>query len=101
MALSRRRRIRPAPPVPERAVSPVPWIGMALIVSSFFLYAASGLVAPWWGVAVMVAVWLVLFGLCCAWWTPYPRRLLAIGALSFPLWFVLLVGGSVAFGWEP
>jgi hypothetical protein len=96
----RRRRIRPVADGPAPAISPVPWIGMVLIVSSFFLYAASGVVAPWWGVAVLVATWLVMFVLCCIWWTPHPGRTLWVGALSFPIWFLLLVGGALLFGWR-
>lgn len=78
-----------------------PFLGMILIASSFFLYAASGLIAPWWGVAVLLAVWLLLLSFCIAWWSAYPQRLVWVGALSFPIWFCLLVGGAVIFGWEP
>lgn len=99
--LGRRRRIKPVVDGPRGDVSFTPFLGMILIVSSFFLYAASGLVAPWWGVAIMIAVWLVLFALCCASWSKNPKRMVWIGGLSFPLWFVLLVGGAVAFGWQP
>ena len=46
---------------------------MAGMACAFFLYAASGLVAPWWGVVLLLLVWLVLFVVACAWWTPHPR----------------------------
>jgi hypothetical protein len=96
----RRRRIRPVADESSRAVSPVPFVGMVLIVSSFFLYAASGVVAPWWGITIMLVVWLAQFALCCAWWTRHPRRLVVIGITSYPLWFCLMVGGAWLFGWE-
>lgn len=99
-AFQRRRRIKPVADGPRGQVSFAPWLGMILIVSSFFLYAASGLVAPWWGIVLMVLVWLVLFVLCCMWWTPYPKRLVWIGLVSYPLWFCLMVGGALVFGWE-
>ena len=97
----RRRRIRPVADDAEQTISPVPWIGMVLIVSSFFLYAASGVIAPGWAVVVLVAVWLTMFVLCCAWWSAHPKRLVVVGAVSYPLWFCLVVGGAVAFGWQP
>lgn len=100
-AFQRRRRIKRVVDGPRGDVSFTPFLGMILIVSSFFLYAASGLIAPWWGVTVLVTTWLVLFILCCTWWSAHPKRLVWIGALSFPLWFSLLVGGAVVFGWQP
>jgi hypothetical protein len=99
-AFQRRRRIKPVVEGRRGDVSFTPWLGMILTVSSFFLYAASGLITPWWGVVVMVALWLVLFVLCCVWWTAHPRRLVWIGVLSYPLWFCLVVGGALAFGWK-
>ena len=48
---------------------PWPFVGMAGMACAFFLYAASGLVAPWWGVVLLLLVWLVLFVIACAWWT--------------------------------
>lgn len=98
-AFQRRRRIRPVADGPRGEVSFTPWLGMILTVSSFFLYAASGLIAPWWAIVVMVASWLVLFILSCAWWSKHPKRLVWIGVLSYPLWFCMLVGGALAFGW--
>jgi small-conductance mechanosensitive channel len=78
-AFQRRRRIRPVADGPRGEVSFTPWLGMILTVSSFFLYAASGLIAPWWAIVVMLASWLVLFILCCAWWSKHPKRLVWIG----------------------
>ncbi|KAA1416803.1 hypothetical protein F0U44_16575 [Nocardioides humilatus] len=97
--LNRRRRIKPV--VEGRGdLSFTPFLGMILIVSSLFLYGASGLIAPWWGIVAMLVIWLVLFVLCCRWWSAHPKRLVWIGGLSFPLWFVLIVGGALAFGWK-
>ncbi|PWN01009.1 hypothetical protein DJ010_20535 [Nocardioides silvaticus] len=99
-AFQRRRKIKPVSDDPRRSISFTPFLGMILIVSSFFLYAASGLVAPWWGVVVLVAVWLVLFVVCCTLWSRNPKRMVWIAALSYPLWFCLLVSGAVLFGWS-
>lgn len=80
-------------------VSPWPYAGMVLMASSFFLYGASLLVAPWWGVLLLVLVWLVLFGLCCAWWTPHPKRLVPVALGSMLFWFAVLVAGGAFLGW--
>jgi hypothetical protein len=93
----RRRRIRVAP---ARRIPFSPFLGMILMATSFFLYATSGVVAPWYGVLGLLIVWLALFLLCCAWWTPHPTRLPAIGAASFVIWFCTLVGGAMFLGWS-
>ena len=46
----------------ERHVSPWPFVGMAGMACAFFLYAASGLVAPWWAVVLLLLVWVALLG---------------------------------------
>jgi hypothetical protein len=92
-----RRRRATAP----KAVSAWPFAGMSLMAAAFFLYAASGLVAPWWGVVALLAVWLVLFVLCCAWWTPHPRRLVAVAVGAMVFWFCALTAGGAFLGWSP
>ncbi len=94
--MARRRRVRPV-----QEVSPQPFIGMGLMAAAFFLYAASGLVAPGWAVAALLLVWALLFVLCVRWWTPHPRRLpyVAVGAMAF--WFLALVAGGAFLGWSP
>jgi hypothetical protein len=81
-------------------LSPWPFIGMAGLVCTFFLYAASGLVAPSWAVAVLVLVWFVQLGLALRWWTPHPQRLLPLALLSLVLWFAALVAGGRFLGWQ-
>jgi peptidoglycan/LPS O-acetylase OafA/YrhL len=100
LAFQRRRRIKPVVDGPRGSISFTPFLGMILIVSSLFLYGASGVIAPWWGVVVMLAIWLVLFALCCASWSTHPKRLVWIGALAYPLWFCLIVAGALAFNWN-
>ncbi len=91
---SRRRRAT-AP----RTVSPWPFVGMGLMAASFFLYAASGLLAPAWGVVVLLVIWLALLLLCFAWWTPHPRRLPWVGVFAVAFWFAALNAGGAFLGW--
>lgn len=101
MVLSRRRRIREVAVDPStgRPISPLPWAGLVLIVSSFFLYAASGLLAPAWAVVLLLVTWVAMFVLCFVWWTPYPKRVLALGVLSFVWWFAAITAGGVLLDW--
>lgn len=97
MALERRRVSRP--PRPDYAVSPWPFAGMVLMAAAFFLYAASGVVAPWWAVVVLLGVWIALFVLCCRWWSRHPKRLVPIAVGAMMLWFVVLVLGGAVLDW--
>lgn len=100
MVLQRRRRIKPAADPGAHQASPWAFAGMVLMAASFFLYAASGLIAPWWAVVVLILGWLFQLVLCFAWWTPHPKRLPVVGVVSMVVWFFSLVGGAMAFGWS-
>ncbi|MBM9460247.1 hypothetical protein JK386_10050 [Nocardioides sp. zg-536] len=101
MLLSRRRRVRAVAvdPATGEVISPWPFVGLVMVVSSFFLYAASGLLAPVWAVVLLLLTWLVMFALCFVWWRPYPKRVVALGVLSFVWWFVAVVTGGVLLDW--
>lgn len=94
---SRRRVARPPQ---EATISPWPFAGMALMAAAFFLYAVSGLVAPGWAVVVLLLVWAGLFVLCCAWWTPHPKRLVGVAVFAIALWFLTLVAGGAWLNWS-
>ena len=85
--------------VNRNATSPWPFVGMAGMACAFFMYAASGLVAPWWGVTLLLLLWLVLFVIGCTWWTRYPKRLLVLPVVAVALWFGLITGGAILFDW--
>jgi len=93
----RRRRVT-APR--SRAASAWPFVGMSGMAAAFFLYAASGLVAPAWGVIALLAVWLVLFLLCLAWWTPHPKRLVFVAVFAVVFWFAALTAGGAWLDWS-
>jgi hypothetical protein len=73
-------------------VSPWPFVGMVGMAATFFPYAASGLVAPPYGVVVLMVVWVVFLVVACRWWTRHPRLvpvvpLVAIAVLFAAVWF--------------
>jgi len=81
------------------AVSPWPFVGMAGMACAFFLYAASGLLAPWWAVVVLLLVWLVLLVVATRWWTPHPNRVPLVAVLAVVLWFAAMNAGGAWLGW--
>lgn len=101
MVFSRRRRVRPVAidPATGQRISPVPFFGLVLVVSSFFLYAASGLLAPAWAVVVLLLMWVAMFVLCFVWWTPRPWWTVWLGIFSFVWWFVAVTAGGIFLDW--
>jgi hypothetical protein len=86
--------------VNRNATSPWPFVGMAGMAAALFLYAASGLVAPWWAVLLLLVLWLVQFVVACRWWTPHPRRVAAVPVVAVLLWFGLVTAGGALLGWS-
>ena len=79
--------------------SPWPFIAMMGMAGCFFLYAASGLLAPWYGVVLLLVIWVVLFVVATRWWTPHPRRTLLLPLIAVAVWFGVLTAGELLFGW--
>lgn len=89
------RRRHPGP----NATSPWPFIGMGGLACAFFLYAASGLLAPWWAVVALLVLWALMLLLAILWWTPHPRRLVGLAVFAIVFWFVTMVAGGVLLDW--
>jgi hypothetical protein len=70
-------------------------IGLACVL---FLDLGTAGVLRWWAVLLLVVVWVGLFALACAWWTPHPRRLPWLAVVGLVLWVVVVVGVNVALG---
>jgi hypothetical protein len=73
---------------------------MAGMACAFFLYAASGLVAPWWGVVALLVVWVLLFVVACAWWGLHPTWVPWVAVFATVFWFAAVLGGAFALGWS-
>lgn len=65
----------------------------------FFLYAASGLLAPWWAVVVLLVIWALLLLVAIVWWSVHPTWVpwLPVGAALF--WFGAMNAGGAWLGW--
>jgi hypothetical protein len=73
---------------------------MILMAATFFLYAVSGIVAPWWAVVLLLVVWVVAFVRACTWWSTHPRRITVLALALTALWFAVLTGGGVWLDWS-
>jgi hypothetical protein len=82
-----------------RTASPWPFVAMIGMAGCFFLYAASGLLAPWYGVVLLLLVWVVLFVVATRWWTPHPKRTLLLPPVALVIWFAVLILGEAVFDW--
>ncbi|MBJ7359967.1 hypothetical protein [Nocardioides sp.] len=83
----------------HRRISPWGFVGVAGMVAMFFPYAASGLVAPYWAVGVLLVVWLVLMVVTCRWFMPYPKRTLVMPVVALVVWFGAVTAGGVLLDW--
>ena len=81
-------------------VSPWPFVGMAGMACAFFLYAASGLVAPWWAVVALLVVWVLLFVVALAWWSLHPRWVPGLAVVAVRLGFAVVTAGGVFLDWN-
>ncbi|MGZ4427081.1 MAG: hypothetical protein ACXVXC_02670 [Nocardioidaceae bacterium] len=69
------------------------FIGLGGLFVAVFLYGYSAIALPSWLHSLLMPVlWLVLFVLACAWFTPHPRRLPVLAAVALVGWFALMIG---------
>jgi hypothetical protein len=85
--------------IQHRRISPWGFVGVAGMVAMFFPYAASGLVAPYWAVAVLLVVWLVLMVVTCRWFMPHPQRTLVMPVVALIVWFGAVTAGGIFLDW--
>jgi hypothetical protein len=85
--------------IKNRRISPWGFVGVAGMVAMFFPYAASGLVAPYWAVGVLLVVWLVLTVVTCRWFMPHPRRTLVMPVFAFVVWIGTITAGGAFLDW--
>jgi FtsH-binding integral membrane protein len=76
------------------------WLGLAALLATLVFYAASGLLAPAWAVALLLVVWLALLALAI-WLMRRGRPLwvLLIPVAAWLIWFGALTAGETWLGW--
>lgn len=90
----------PAARYPAPAVA-VGWLGLVLHAATGWLYLASGLVAPGYGVLALWALWTVLLiiGLRLLRDRPLWTPLVPVTAVG--LWLLIMYLGEALLGWQP
>jgi hypothetical protein len=76
------------------------WVGFAALVATLVFYAASGLLAPGWAVALLLVIWFVL--LASAIWllrTRRPLHVLLLPVAAGVIWFGVMSAGENWLGW--
>lgn len=69
-----------------------PFIGLAGMATTLFLYAWSAIVLhDVLTLVVLPLVWLGLFLLCLVWFTKYPLRVLVLPFIATAVWFAAML----------
>jgi hypothetical protein len=76
------------------------WLGFAALLATLIFYAASGLLAPGWAVALLLVVWLALLVAAII----LLRRRRPLWVLLTPIaawliWYAALTAGENWLGW--
>ena len=76
------------------------WVGFLVhLVVGVFPYAASGLLAPLYGIALVYVGWFALLILALKWWNPKPYWVLLVPVAALAWWFALMSLGGLVLGW--
>ena len=76
-----------------------PWFGLAGMFVALWFYGSIGLVAPWWVVPLMLALWGVLLAVLVRSWTPRPLLAFAMPFIALAVWFGVVVAGGAWLDW--
>jgi hypothetical protein len=75
-------------------------IGLVLyVITGVFPYLASGLVAPFWGIAVLYAGWLLGLWLTIRLFRGGSAWALAMPIVAVAFWWLVVTLGESLFGW--
>jgi hypothetical protein len=90
------------PDAPRPDARPVvgSFLGMGGMACVLFLVLASGLVAPWYGVALLCLVWVVLFVIGVRWFMSHPWRVAALPVVMTVVWFATVTAGAAFLDWN-
>lgn len=77
-----------------------PWVGVAGMLVALWFYGFMALVAPWWVVPIMVALWIPMFLVVLKSFNRRPWVAFAMPLFALVVWFVTLVAGARWWGWQ-
>jgi hypothetical protein len=82
------------------ALPRVAWfVGLAGHLVMLVWYAATGLVAPNWAVAVLLAIWIGFSLVALRLYRRWPIWMLAVPLAEAAIWYALVSAGDVWLGW--
>ena len=67
------------------------FIGMALLTAVGFVVLASLTFVPWWAVAPLAVLWLMMMRVGGVWFTAHPRKVLLLPAWLMLAWLAVVV----------
>ena len=88
----------------ERPSSVVPTLALVValllhLVAGYF-FVASGLFAPLWAILLLLGIWIVLLAVGVR-NRDRPGSVLLIPLIDVAVWFIVVQGGVLFFGWTP
>jgi hypothetical protein len=84
---------------PSAAARVVGAIGLVAHLAMFVWYAASGLVAPGWAVAVLLVVWALLLAFGVWLWLRRPAFVPLVPVVAAAIWLAAVSAGGAFLGW--
>jgi hypothetical protein len=95
----------PPPALDEEPTQPplwariVGWLAVLAHLALFFWYVASGLVAPGWAVAVLLAIWAALLVVVIKLRRTHPFLAWLVPVFALAFWFGAISAGEAWLGW--
>lgn len=77
----------------------LPWVGIGAMVVVLPFYLASGLLAPFWAVALLMTCWMLFVYLGLRLRRSRPWLVLFLPVVAFAWWFLVLSAGEAWLGW--
>ncbi|MGH3500356.1 MAG: hypothetical protein ACRDQA_05575 [Nocardioidaceae bacterium] len=77
-----------------------PWVGTAGMVVALWFYVFIVLVAPWWMLPVMLAVWGALFAVALRSFSRRPLVTLATPFVAMAVWGAVILAGGAFLSWQ-
>ena len=81
----------------ERVVATLGVLGLFAVLPFF---VASGLAAPLWAVALLLAFWLALLVTAIRQFTRHPWPILAMPFVAAAVWWLTMTLGESVLGWQ-
>ena len=75
------------------------WMGLLLHLVMLYPYAASGLLVPGWGLALLLGFWVAMLMLAFRLWVRRPVWVAFIPGIDVAFWYLFVSVGEAWFGW--